>query len=271
MENSDIETRLNAIEAKLDALLEKKTAKVAPVNPFGKAYEWTPGADAKTPEEIEAFFGSPEISRIKSQMCDIGRRIWAKDFVDGNGGNITVRVGDDLVLCTPTLVSKGFMKPEDICLIDFAGNQLAGTRRRTSEAMTHLEVLKRVPNARACVHAHPPHATAFAISNEVPAKGIIPEAEIFVGSIGIAEYQTPGAPELAETVAECARGHQAVIMKNHGVLCWGKNAEDAYWRVEILDAYCHTLAIALQLGRGLCEIRPEKVRELERIRAALIK
>lgn len=271
MDAQNIEARLNAIEAKLDALLEKKTPKVAPVNPFGKSYEWEPGKDAKTPEAIEAFFNSPEICAIKAQMCDLGRRIWAKDFVDGNGGNITVRVGDNLVLCTPTLVSKGFMKPEDICLIDFDGKQLAGTQRRTSEAMTHLEVLKRVPNARACVHAHPPHATAFAISNEVPAKGIIPEAEIFLGNIGIAEYQTPGAPELADTVAACATEHQAVIMKNHGVICWGKNAEDAYWRVEILDAYCHTLAIALQLGRGLCEIKPEKVRELEKIRAALIK
>ena len=271
METQNIEARLNAIEAKLDALLEKKTPKVAPVNPFGKSYEWEPGKDAKTPEEIEAFFNSPAICAIKTQMCDIGRRIWAKDFVDGNGGNITVRVGDNLVLCTPTLVSKGFMKPEDICLIDFDGKQLAGTQRRTSEAMTHLEVLKRVPNARSCVHAHPPHATAFAISNEVPAKVIIPEAEIFLGNIGIAEYQTPGAPELADTVAACATEHQAVIMKNHGVICWGKNAEDAYWRVEILDAYCHTLAIALQLGRGLCEIKPEKVRELEKIRASLIK
>lgn len=271
MDTQTIEARLNAIEAKLDALLDKKTPKVAPVNPFGKSYEWVPGQDAKTPEEIEVFFNSEEICAIKAQMCDLGRRIWAKDFVDGNGGNITVRVGDNLVLCTPTLVSKGFMKPEDICLIDFDGKQLAGTQRRTSEAMTHLEVLKRVPNARACVHAHPPHATAFAISNEVPAKGIIPEAEIFLGNIGIAEYQTPGVPELADTVARCATEHQAVIMKNHGVICWGKNAEDAYWRVEILDAYCHTLAIALQLGRGLCEIKPEKVRELEKIRAALIK
>lgn len=271
MEIQNIEARLNAIEAKLDTLLAKNAPKVAPVNPFGKAYEWEPGKDAQTPEAIEAFFNSPEICAIKNQMCDIGRRIWAKDFVDGNGGNITVRVGDNLVLCTPTLVSKGFMQPEDICLIDFDGKQLAGTQRRTSEAMTHLEVLKRVPHARACVHAHPPHATAFAISKEVPAQGIIPEAEIFLGNIGIAEYQTPGAPELAATVAECATSHQAVIMKNHGVICWGKNAEDAYWRVEILDAYCHTLAIALQLGRGLCEIKPEKVRELEQIRAALIK
>ena len=267
----DISARLDAIEAKLDALLEKKSPKTVPVNPFGKSFEWVAGSDPKTPAEIDAFFNSPAINEIKSQMCDIGRRIWEKDFVDGNGGNITVRVGDNLVLCTPTLVSKGFMKPEDICLIDFAGTQLAGTQRRTSEAMTHLEVLKRVPKARACVHAHPPHATAFAISNETPAQGIIPEAEIFLGSIGIAPYQTPGAPALAETVAECAETHQAVIMKNHGVLCWGKNAEDAYWRVEILDAYCHTLAIALQLGRGLCKIEPDKVAELVKIREALIK
>ncbi len=98
-------------------------------------------------------------------MCDIGRRIWEKDYVDGNGGNITIRVGDNLVLCTPTLISKGFMRPEELCLIDLDGRQLAGTRKRTSEALTHLGIMKRQPAAKACVHAHPPHATAFAIAN----------------------------------------------------------------------------------------------------------
>src|SRR6266404_9391948 len=74
--------------------------------------------------EIEAFFNSPKIHALKLQICDIGRRVWQREYVDGNGGNIAIRVGEDLALCTPTLVSKGFMKPEDMCLVDLEGNQL---------------------------------------------------------------------------------------------------------------------------------------------------
>ena len=78
----------------------------------------------------------------------IGRRLWQREYVDGNGGNIAIRVGEDIALCTPTLVSKGFMKPEDMCLVDFEGNQLAGAKKRTSEILMHLQIMKRQPQAR---------------------------------------------------------------------------------------------------------------------------
>ena len=91
-------------------------------------YNWTPGADPKTEKEIETFLNSPEIKRLKELICDIGGRLWQRGFVDGNGGNLTIRVGDNLILCTPTLISKGFMKPGDICLVDMDGRQLAGAR-----------------------------------------------------------------------------------------------------------------------------------------------
>lgn len=112
-------------------------------------YKWTPGGDPKTPEAIDRFFNSPRSTSSRSGTCDMGRRIWENQFVDGNGGNITIRVGDAMVLCTPTLISKGFMQPSDICLVDFDGNQLAGTRKRTSEVNTHIGIMRRQPKAKA--------------------------------------------------------------------------------------------------------------------------
>ena len=178
----------------------------------------------------------------------MGRRLWQRDYTDGNGGNITVRVGDNLALCTPTLICKGFMKPEDMCLVDLDGNQLAGTRVRTSEAKTHFGIMKRQPAAKSCVHAHPPHATAFAIANVDIPSCLIPEAEVFLGKIGVAKYQTPGTPANADEVGEVGKIHQAVLMQNHGVICWGKDVEDAYWKMENIDSYCRTVWIAAGLG-----------------------
>lgn len=232
-------------------------------------YNWKPGQDPATRQEIEAFFNSAPIVELKQRMCDIGRRMWERNYVDGNGGNITVRVGDNLVLCTPTLISKGFMKPEDICLITLDGRQLAGWRKSTSEAMTHLAIMRANPKAKSCVHAHPPHATAFAISGLVPPACVIPEAEVFLGKVGVAEYQTPGSPENAAEVASVAKDHQAVLMKNHGVICWGKDVEDAHWKMENTEAFCQTVWVGGLLGNGLQSFGPAKLKELIAIRNKL--
>lgn len=232
-------------------------------------YRWVPGTDPRTPAEVAAFFTSPAIEAVKQHMVDIGRRIWEKDYVDGNGGNITVRVGDDLVLCTPTLISKGFMKAGDICLVDLEGRQLAGTLRRTSEVLTHIGIMTRQPKCKSCVHAHPPHATAFAVASVTPPTCMIPEAEVFLGQIGFAPYQTPGTPENSDTVGESGVNHQSIIMQNHGVICWGKDVEDAYWKMENTDAYCKTIWIASQLGNGLHTFGTDKLKDLMDIRRKL--
>ena len=232
-------------------------------------YKWTPGSDPKTTEEIQRFFNSPPIEELKRRICDMGRRLWLKDYTDGNGGNITVRVGDNLVLCTPTLICKGFMTPADMALIDLDGRQLAGARKRTSEALTHLGIMKRQPAAKACVHAHPPHATAFAIANASVPSCLIPEAEVFLGKIGVAQYETPGTPENAEEVGRIGVDHQAILMQNHGVIVWGKDVEDAYWKIENLDSYCRTVALAAGLGTGLHRFGPDKLKDLINLRLKL--
>ncbi|MGF1530244.1 MAG: class II aldolase/adducin family protein [Puniceicoccaceae bacterium] len=231
-------------------------------------YNWVPGSDPKTAAELERFFYSPAIQTLKERICQIGKRIWSKGYVDGNGGNITVRVGDNLVLCTPTLISKGFMQPEDICMVDLDGNQVAGTRPRTSEVNTHLGIMKNEPKAKSCVHAHPVYATAFAVAGVTPPSCLIPEPEVFLGEIGFASYQTPGTPENAKEVGQLAKKHQSILMQNHGVICWGKDVEDAYWKMENTDAFCHTVTITLQLG-GPQKYGPDKLRELIEIRKKL--
>lgn len=232
-------------------------------------FKWTPGTDPKTPAEIEKFFHSPAIEVLKQRMCDMGSRLWTRDYTDGNGGNITIRVGDNLALCTPTLICKGFMKPEDMCLVDLDGNQLAGTRVRTSEAKTHFGIMKRQPAAKACVHAHPPHATAFAIANAEIPSCLIPEAEVFLGKIGVAKYQTPGTAANADEVGEVGKDHQAVLMKNHGVIVWGKDVEDAYWKMENIDSYCRTIWIAAGLGTGLHRFSTGHLKDLINLRQKL--
>lgn len=241
----------------------------APIVPDHE-YHWEPGGDPRTQRDISAFFNSPAINELKERMVDIGRRMWEREYTDGNGGNLTIRVGDNLVLCTPTLVSKGFLKPEHMCLVDLEGRQLAGNYKRTSECLTHLGIIRRQPKAKACCHAHPPHGTAFAVAGVRPPTCLIPEAEVFLGQIGMADYRTPGTPEVAEKVGEAGVEHMAVLMLNHGVITWGKDVEDAYWRMENVESYCKTVWVASQLDGGkMLKFTSGQVKDLIAIRESL--
>jgi L-fuculose-phosphate aldolase len=187
--------------------------------------------------------------KLKEQICEIGRRLYTKGFAAANDGNITVRLNDREVLCTPTMVSKGYMKPEDICKVDYEGKQLAGTRKRTSEVLLHLAVYRQRPDVMAVVHCHPPHATAFAVAHEPIPKCVLPEVEVFLGEVPFAVYETPGGQKFADTVVPFAKESNTVILANHGTVTFGPSLENAYFNTEIIDAYCRILILARQLGR----------------------
>lgn len=216
----------------------------------------------------EQLYRSPQAEKLKQEICDIGRRIWMREYCDGNGGNISVRLAPDRFLVTPTGVSKGFMTPEMIGLCDGKGNQLAGTWKRSSEFTTHLAIYDSTPEAVAVCHAHPCHAGAFAIKELAPPGRLIPELEVFVGQVVVAPYQTPGSPEMAAAIRPLAPKHQSIIMGLHGLICWGKSVEDAYFKMEITDAYCRTCILAQALP-GAASIPCEKMDDLLAIKKKL--
>ncbi len=123
--------------------------------------------------------------KVKQDICEIGRRLYNKGFAAANDGNITVRINDNEVLCTPTMHSKGFLKPEDIATVDMQGNQTAGNKKRSSEALLHLEIYRQRQDVKSVVHCHPPHATAFAVAREPIPQCVLPEVEVFLGDVPI--------------------------------------------------------------------------------------
>jgi L-fuculose-phosphate aldolase len=243
---------------------EAPVAKAA--NPSAPA---KPVTSKSSSREIAEFFNSAPIHELKLQLCDMGRRLWQRAYVDGNGGNMAIRVGEDVALCTPTLVSKGFMKPEDMCLVDLEGNQLAGEKKRTSEILMHLQIMKRQPRAVATVHCHPPYSTGFAVAGVEPPTCMIPEYEVF-SSVAIAPYRTPGTPEMGKLVADLVDKHNTILMANHGVVSWShNNVEDAYFKMEIIEAYCRTVLVASQLGQPVKTMTPAQLQDLLKIKQSL--
>jgi L-fuculose-phosphate aldolase len=228
------------VEAALQVLRERQAAHVSPsvaVNSF-------------------------EADALRAEIIAVGRKLWERKYVDGAGGNISARLNSEYVLCTPTMLSKGDLQPADICLTDLDGNILAGDRLRTSELLLHLEIYRSNPRARAVVHCHPPHATAFALTGSAPPNGYLSEFEFFIGPVAVAPYETPGTPAFADTIRPFVQLHNTILLANHGVVCWSDTVTHAEWLAEILETYCTMYLIAQQVGRPLQAISEAKMSEL---------
>ncbi len=189
------------------------------------------------------------LHKIKQEICEIGDRLYKKGFAAANDGNISYRAGENEVVCTPTGISKGFMKPDDLCLVDMEGKQTAGRRKATSEIKLHLAIMKERADVKSVVHCHPPHATAFGIAREPIPQCVLPEVEIFLGEVPIAKYDLPGSQDFANTILPFVHKSSVIILANHGTVSFGETVEKAYWATEILDAYCRMLILAKSLGK----------------------
>ena len=179
----------------------------------------------------------PSDFEAKQLILEIGRRMYAKNFVTSNDGNISCKVSDHTLWCTPTGVSKGFMTDEMLVLMDTDGNVIRGTCKPSSEMKMHLRVYKENPAIKAVVHAHPPAATSYAIAGLPLNRAILTESVMGIGEIPLAPYAMPGTEEVPDSVAPFVKTHNGCLLANHGALAWAGDAMTAWMRMESIEYY----------------------------------
>jgi len=191
------------------------------------------------------------IDALRNDIVEIGRRLWQRGFVASNDGNISVRVGSDYLLMTPSNVSKGFMTPEMMVITDLDGKvvEAAPGRKPSSEALMHLVVYRERADINAVVHSHPPIATGFAVAGIALDRAVLAEVVTTLGGIPIADYATPSTQELAETVRPLIKSHDGVLLANHGAVALGKDLYSAYYKMETIEHFAQISLVARQLGR----------------------
>ena len=202
---------------------------------------------------------------IREQICEVGRRVWLKNWVAANDGNISMRLGDEFVITTPTGVSKGFMTPDMLLKVDLDGNIRGGYLKPSTEIKIHIEAYKRRDDKRAVVHAHPPVCTGYAVANIPLDFQTLPEIIITLGRIPLAQYGTPSTTELSDSISELIVCHDAVLLANHGAMTLGKDVMDAYYNMERVEHFASISLVAHQLGR-MQPISEPDVKKLEDIR-----
>ncbi len=205
------------------------------------------------------------LHQAKLDIIEAGRRVYDRGYVASNDGNISCRIEEDRILTTPTGVSKGFLKLEELCIVDMDGTLVSGQKRPSSEIGMHIFLYRERPDARAVVHAHPPTATGFAVAGIPLTACVLPEVVITLGAIPIAGYGTPGGPEISETIKEYVKDYDGYLLENHGATTICTDVMDAYYKMETMEHFAKILFVSKQLG-GYNELNAEQVAKLVAIR-----
>jgi L-fuculose-phosphate aldolase len=207
----------------------------------------------------EHYFDERE---MRTLICEIGRRMWQREYIAANDGNISVLLSDNEILATPTGISKGFMTPEMLVVIDRDGNVLRGEMRPSTELRMHRAFYDARADVRAVVHAHPIVATGFAVAGLNLDKATLPEVVLTLGYVPLTKYGLPGTDELTKDVLEnYVHDFDAYLLENHGVTTIGQSLMNAYHKMETVEHFAKISLAARQLG-GEKEFSPERKQEL---------
>jgi L-fuculose-phosphate aldolase len=204
----------------------------------------------------------PNVEDSKKMICEIGRRMYQREYVAANDGNISVKVGNNLIISTPTGVSKGYMTSDMISEVNLEGNWNGIGLEPTSELKMHLRVYKENKNVGAVVHAHPPIATAFSVAGIELIKPILIENILMLGPILIAPFAKPGTQEVPESIAPYCKKYKGVLLANHGVLTWGEDLTEAYHRLESMEHYAKILMYSTKILGSNRELNREQIERL---------
>jgi len=183
--------------------------------------------------------------QIKKQLVEICHKIHAKGFVAATDGNISVRIDENKILCTPTSLPKEKIRISDLIVISLDGNVISGNKKPSTEFKMHLAIYKNREDVNAVIHAHPVYATAFASSKLALDIPFLPEVILSIGKVPVCTYATPSTDEVVKSILPFVKKTNLLLLQNHGVVTFGKNLEEAYYLLEKLEHTAKIFSIAM--------------------------
>ena len=202
------------------------------------------------------------LTEQREALCRICHLLYDRGHAVGHDGNVSLRVGEDRLLITPSGVCKGRMEPDMLVVCGLDGAVLEGERYPSSEIAMHLEVYRQRPDVGAVVHAHPPMATAFAIRRTPLREPYLTETVSGLGEVPVAPFAMPSTQEVPESIRPFVAHHSAVLLANHGALAWGRDLWEAFDRMETVEQTAKIYAWVQLLGGGEALTREQTQRLL---------
>ena len=212
----------------------------------------------------------PSDGEARQLILEMGRRMYAKNFVAANDGNISCKVAGDMLWTTSTGVSKGFMTEDMLVKMRLDGSVVeAGVRPPSSEVKMHLRVYRENPAVTGVTHAHPPASTSFAVAGIALDQAVYAETVVNLGVVPCVHYETPGSQGLPDAIAPYCKDYNAVLLANHGALTWGRSLTEAYFRLEALEHYAMILLYTQRLMGKAKVLSCDQVEQLRAVREQL--
>lgn len=199
--------------------------------------------------------------QARRDIIAAGNKLYQRAFVAANDGNITAKMSDGSVWCTPTGVSKGDMTEEMLVRIDAQGNILEGTYPVSSEIALHLAIYRENPDIGGIVHAHGPGATAWAAYGKDWELAISLDSALTLGVVPCVPFAITGSKALAESAAPYCKDHTAVLLEHHGAVTWGKDVTQALFRTEAME---HTFQVYANM-KAYGQVRLLSERQLDEV------
>ena len=207
---------------------------------------------------------------VKQAIIEVGKKLWIREYVAANDGNISVRLPGGTILTTPTGVSKGALTKRMIIEVDETGRVISrgGRYQPSSELKMHLEVYKNRSDVNAVIHAHPAYSTSFAVAGIPLNQYVLPEAIIHLGTVPLAKYGTPSTTELSDSITPYLSKCNVMLLANHGVLTLGSDLEKAYFMMETIEHSARIYSLAMRLG-NVNMLGDEEIKKLIQLRKNL--
>lgn len=201
---------------------------------------------------------------LRKEMIKFGHLCYERGLLVGMDGNLSVRLGRGLVLCTQAGCHKGLLADEHLVVIDMDGKKVRGRGEPTSEMAMHLAAYRARDDIQAVVHAHPPMAVAFTVAGVTLARCALPEVVLTLGTVPTLSYETTGTGQLATAVGEAVARHDGVMMDRHGAVCVGPTLLDAFCKLETIEHMATIMKAARDLG-GIQDLPPDESVRLRRM------
>ncbi len=203
-------------------------------------------------------------AQARKLICEIGVLLYERSYVVSSDGNVSIRLDENRVLATPTMMCKGRMTEDCLAVTDMDGRPLTD-KKASSELAMHLLIYKMRPDIKAVCHAHPPHGTAFAVAGLAIDKPILSEVILTLGCVPLTDYGTPSTDELTESMKPFVEHHNALLMANHGAVAYGADLWQAFDRLETLEHTAKIAILAKTLG-GANDLPKDAIEKLINIR-----
>ncbi|MBR3151792.1 MAG: class II aldolase/adducin family protein [Erysipelotrichaceae bacterium] len=193
----------------------------------------------------------------RKEVLETARRMEKHGLVRMSGGNVSLRVGE-VVLVTPSALPYDTLDPEDIVIVDMQGNTVEGKWRPTSDLKAILYILEHMPEMNAVIHTHQPKAVALSlVCDRLPVISTTMVDEV-KGEVPVAPFTISSDEGMGVETVEYAEKALCVILKNHGIMAYGKSLEQALCAAVYLEESCVVYLDALSTGKEIAVLSREQ-------------